>query len=127
MAKILISGESRFPVNRKVLRDVVEKFLTEQKIKSEVEVSIAIVGDRKMRELNKIYRKIDQTTPVLSFSLEEGRPFVTPPDGVLRLGDIVISYPQTVGAAAKENKLVDQKISELIRHGLAKLFGIENL
>lgn len=98
--------------------------MAEEGIKSDVEVSIAIVGDRKMRELNKKYRNLDQVTPVLSFSQTEGKPFVKAPNGVLRLGDIVISYPQTVELAASENKLVDQKISELARHGLANLLRI---
>lgn len=137
MVKVLISSESRFPINRKFLRQVVEQFLAEQKIKSEVEVSISIIGDRKMRSLNKKYRNLEETTPVLTFSLSDPgsqsandrgsskmKPFITPPDDILRLGDIVISYPQTVVMAAAENKLVDQKISELVRHGLANLLGI---
>jgi len=122
--RILISSESRFIINRKLIRNMVLSFLDEQKIKSEIEVSISFVGDRKMRKLNKKYRGIEETTPVLSFPQENGRPFVNPPDGVLYLGDIVISYPQMVALAACENKLVDQKIAELIRHGLANLLGI---
>lgn len=133
MARVLITTESRFRVSRQVLREVVEKFLAEQKIKSKVEVSIAMVGDRKMRALNEQYRNLKETTPVLSFSQEDppaggqgGRFFRTPPDSILRLGDIVISYPQAVLMSAQENKLVDQKIGELVRHGLANLFGISS-
>lgn len=124
MVHVFVFSESRFLVKRKVLKKEVESFLAEEGIKSDVEVSIAIVGDRKMRELNKKYRNLDQVTPVLSFSQTEGKPFVKAPNGVLRLGDIVISYPQTVELAASENKLVDQKISELARHGLANLLRI---
>lgn len=125
MTKVLISTESRFPINRQFLKGVVEQFLNEQKVKSEAELSIAIVGDRKMRQLNKKYRRLEGTTSVLSFSQEEGKAFVKPPDNVLRLGDIVVSYPQAVGMAAQENKLVDQKIGELVQHGLINLFGLE--
>ncbi len=124
MIKIEISGESRFPVNRKLLREVIEQLIAEQKIKSKMEVGVLIVGDRKMRELNKKYRNLNETTPVLSFSLENEKPFVNPPDKILRLGDIVISYPQTVALAGAENKLVDQKIGELVRHGLSNLLGL---
>lgn len=124
MVKVLITSESRFPVNRKALRQTVEQFLAEQKIKSEIEVSLVIVGDRKMRDLNSKYRQLEETTPVLTFAQEEGTAFVSPPDKVLRLGDIVISYPQAVLMAARENKLVDQKIGELVQHGLKNLFGL---
>ncbi len=124
MAKVLIQSESRFLINRESLRKEVEKFLVEKKIKNQIEVSLSIVGDRKMRALNKKYRQHDHTTPVLTFSLEEGKPFVTPPDRVLRIGDIIISYPQAVLLAGAENKLVDQKIGELVYHGLSNLFGL---
>ena len=135
MSKILISSESRYPVKRKTIKQVVDRFLAEQKIKSEVEVSIAVVGDRKMAKLNKQYRDKDGTTPVLTFSQTEnvnyaqkGRPFVAnfmnPPDSIMRLGDIVISYPQTVLAAAAEDKMVDQILSEFVQHGLRNLLGL---
>ena len=71
MSTILISSESRYPVKRKTIKQVVDQFLAEQKIKSEVEVSIAIVGDRKMAKLNKQYRGKDGTTSVLTFSQTE--------------------------------------------------------
>lgn len=125
MIRVLISSESRFPINRKLLKRVAQEFLEEQKIKSETEVSLSIVGDRKMRELNKKYRQIDQTTPVLSFGLENEKSFAKYPDNILHLGDIVISYPQTVELAVSENKLIDQELSFLLRHGLASLLGVE--
>ncbi len=131
MTKVLITSESRFPVDRDKVRQAVEEFLSRQKIKNEVEVSISVVGDRKMKNLNRQYRKLDHTTPVLTFSLEDQANekqtttlFITPPDKVLYLGDIVISYPQTVLMATQENKLVDQKMGELVQHGLGNLFGL---
>lgn len=132
MSKVLISSESRYPVKRKTIKQVVDRFLAEQKIKSEVELSIAIVGDRKMAKLNKQYRDKDGTTPVLTFSqteqLQRATPFeakfINVPDKVMRLGDIVISYPQTVLAAAAEDKMVDQVLSEFVVHGLRNLLGL---
>ncbi|MBM3283437.1 rRNA maturation RNAse YbeY, partial [Candidatus Gottesmanbacteria bacterium] len=50
-------------------------------------------------------------------------PFIDPPDNILRLGDVVVSYPQVIEAAYQENKLVDDKIDELIIHGLSNLLG----
>jgi len=125
--QVLVKRESRYPLDQKKIKKMVEEVLREQGLKGNVEVSLAVVGDRKMRQLNLKYRKIDQTTDVLAFPQEvAGRTnsFVNPPDEVLRLGDIVISYPQVVVEAAAENKLVEEKIDELIRHGLSNLIGI---
>ena len=80
-----------------------------------------------MRELNKKYRGLDKTTDVLSFGLNEpslhNDAFVEPPDDILRLGDIVVSYPQAVEEARDQNKLVDDQIVLLVLHGLDHLLG----
>jgi len=118
MISVLISSGARYKVDREKLRKKVEAFLTGRGL-DDVEVSIAIVGGRKIRQLNRTYRKIDAATDVLSFPLEEPRD----KEGVLRLGDIVICYSKAREEAAEEEKFVDDKISDLIEHGLRHLLG----
>lgn len=126
MVNVLIHKESRYPVKPKVIRETVGEVLLKQRVKSKVEVGISIVGDRKMKDLNKRYTEKEETTDVLSFGVEEGRGFVNPPDGILRLGDVVISYPQAVKNAAEHNVLVDEEIKVLVEHGLKHLLGIHH-
>lgn len=126
MVNILIYKESRYPVNRKVIRQAAEEVLAQQGIKRKTEVSISVVGDRKMRDLNKKYAQKDETTDVLSFGLEDGAGFINPPNGVLRLGDVVISYPQALKNAAENNVLVDEEIRNLVQHGILHLLGIHH-
>lgn len=85
----------------------------------DVEVSISIVGTRKIRLLNRRFRKLDEVTNVLSFPQEESRG----PDGVLRLGDIIVCYPICRDEAGKDNKMVWEKMNELVEHGLRHLLG----
>lgn len=119
---IQIFVESRYKVNRKKIKDTVERVLLEKKLTSPVEVSIAIVGNRKMTELNKKYRGLDKTTNVLSFSQTEGEG-ISVPSEKLMLGDIIISYPVMIEEAARENQLVDNKICFWVEHGLEHLLG----
>ena len=122
---IPIFVESRYKVNRKRIKKTVSKVLAEQEMKSSVEVSIAIVGDRKMRALSLKYKGEDKTRNVLSFSLSEGESTHLDSE-VLRLGDIVISYPQVIKEASEEEVLVDDKIDTLIEHGMLHLLGINH-
>lgn len=122
MVKVLLFSESRYPVNRKNIRSVIEDTIKQEGITSSVEVSVAIVGDRKMTQLNKKYRDKEGTTDVLSFSLTEGAS-LPQEENLLRLGDIVLSYPQVLKNAARKEVLVDDEISFLIRHGLEHLLG----
>mgnify|MGYP001619819571 FL=1 len=115
--------ESRYKVNRKRIKSAITSLLKKHEIRGSVEASVAIIGNRKMRTLCKKYRGEDKTCNVLSFSLTEGESTYLPQD-VLRLGDIVLSYPEIIKQAAEEEMLVDDKIDELLEHGLNNLLGI---
>ncbi|MFC1711296.1 rRNA maturation RNase YbeY [Patescibacteria group bacterium] len=122
MIKVLINSSSRFPVNRVRIKKLVKSVLGEHGVEKDIEVSILFAGDRKMKALNTKYRKIKETTDVLSFPLSENK-F---PDKVLRLGDIIISYPQVRKQAALYNILVDEEIDKLVKHGILSLLGLHN-
>lgn len=123
--QIPIFVESRYRVNRKRIKEAVAKVLKAQEIRGSIEVSIAIVGDRKMRALSKKYKGEDKTRNILSFPLAEGESTYLPSE-VLRLGDIVISYPQIIREASEEEVLVDDKIDGLVEHGMLHLLGIHH-
>lgn len=114
--------ESRYKVNRKKIIERVEYVINHKGVVAPVEVSIAIVGDRKMKSLNKKYRGIDSTTNVLSFPQMEGESSMLPKDRLV-LGDVVISYPVVIKESAQENMLVDEKVCELAEHGVLHLLG----
>lgn len=128
---VLIFVESRYKINRKKIREIINKVLDTEGVKSLMEISVAIVGDRKMHQLNKQYRGIDKTTNVLSFSLTEGEspfPHKNPSTqaDVITLGDIVLSYPVVIKEAARDEMLVDEKVNQLVEHGLNHLLGIHH-
>lgn len=132
MISISLFCESRYPVNRKGIKKTVEAVLGERGVSGNIEVSIAVVGDRKMRSLNKKYRNKDATTDVLSFSQTEGLPAgrqgkgITLLDGMLRLGDVVVSFPQVRKNAMRKEVLIDEEINFLVRHGILHLLGIHH-
>jgi rRNA maturation RNase YbeY len=122
----LIFVESRYKVTRKRIRQTVARSLAAQNILTNVEVSVAIVGDRKMKLLNEKYRKKEGTTNILTFPLAEGEQTKLPASETTHLGDIVISYPVVLKEAARDDMLVDEKVEELVAHGLNHLLGIHH-
>ncbi|MBI2049403.1 rRNA maturation RNase YbeY [Candidatus Roizmanbacteria bacterium] len=123
--QVPIFVESRYKVNRKRIKSKIAKILLEHDIKSPAEVSVAIVGDRKMRDLSRKYKGEDRTRNILSFSLVEGDSSYIKSEK-LKLGDLVISYPQVIKEASRDEMLVDDKIDELIEHGMLHLLGINH-
>lgn len=136
MINIIVSSDPRYKVNKDAIRLTVLSVLQKHRILGKIELGINIVGDRKMHELNRIYRGIDSTTDILSFALEDPNPtslqhiprigFVAAPDKILRLGDIVISYPEAVEDASMDGISVDDEIKNLLEHGMQHLLGIHH-
>ena len=84
--------------------------------------SVAIVSDKKIRELNLQYRGKDKTTDVLSFPFE--------PDEFDRnsnyLGDIAISAEQAERQALENGLEYETEIKQLILHGILHLCGYDH-
>ena len=136
MINIIVSSDPRYNVNKLAIKAAVLDVLQQHRILGRVEVGVNVVGDRKMHELNKKFRDIDATTDILSFALEEHHQtslqhiprigFVAAPDRILRLGDIVISYPQALEDASIDGISVDEEIRNLVEHGVSHLLGIHH-
>jgi probable rRNA maturation factor len=90
------------------------------------EVSVLLTGDRRMRELNRRYRKVDRTTDVLSFSQAEGAGEPSAKSSTRCMGDIVISLPALGRNAARYRVPVEQEIKRLVVHGLLHLAGCDH-
>jgi probable rRNA maturation factor len=87
------------------------------------EISIVITDDEDIREINKNYRNIDKPTNVLSFPMDDEN-MVIP--GLKILGDIVISEDTAIKEAQEAKITLDQRISQLLIHGILHLLGYDH-
>ncbi len=85
---IAITNESELPVPMTALYERVER-LYKHIGEAESEVSIVLMTDEDIRELNKEWRDLDESTDVLSFPMREGEDEETAKQ--LPLGDVAIS------------------------------------
>jgi probable rRNA maturation factor len=93
--------------------------------------SVAFISDRRMTELNKLFREKDSTTDVLSFPNEPdefGNELVTHHSSLATafIGDIVISADQAAKQAAENKLTLELEIKQLILHGLLHLCGYDH-
>jgi probable rRNA maturation factor len=114
------------------LQHLVEKTLGFEGISSPVELGLVIADEKLVQELNRGYRGRDEPTDVLAFSLsspqiEEAQfPFASPPNGVLHLGEVIISYPQALRQAKEHQHSIEAEIALLIVHGVLHLLGYDH-
>lgn len=136
MINIIISSDPRYKINKTAVQLAILRVLKTNHVTGKVEVEVAVVGDRKMHELNRKYRGIASTTDVLSFAFEDPHPqnlqmlprlgFIAAPDHVLRLGSIIISYPQALEDATLDGISVEEEINYLVEHGTNHLLGLHH-
>ncbi len=119
------------------LQSVAEQVLVAQDAGSRVELGLVITDQERVQQLNRSYLGRDEPTDVLAFSMlpeplatseleADFSPFVQPPDGVLHLGEVIISYPQAVIQAEEHRHSVKKEIAILIIHGVLHLLGYEH-
>jgi len=106
------------------LRKIAEGVLAAEDVPA-AELGVLVTDDDAVRRLNAEYAGEDETTDVLAFSLREGEEFVSP-DGVARLGEVIISYPTASRQAAEAGRLVDEEIAHLLVHGILHLLGYDH-
>jgi len=82
-------------------------------------VNIVLIGDTRMRNLNRRFRGRDTTTDCLSFSLDDDEGDQPPP----LLGEIYISVPQAEKRAKLSGHSLPDEILFLTSHGLLHLLG----
>ncbi|MBW6440521.1 rRNA maturation RNase YbeY [Patescibacteria group bacterium] len=117
-------------IEKKFLDKVAQETLKTLKLKKTVEISLVISGEKRIRTLNKKYRKIDKVTDVLSFGNEDtdnSVKFVFPSNNVISFGEIFICYPKIQKQAREKKHSTKKEFSILLIHGILHLAGFDHL
>lgn len=110
--QIEINNRTKSKIDLKRVKAVAEKFASVYKISPKKELSIAFVGGQEMKKINRIYRGLDKTTDILSFSGESGD-----------FGELLIDYGQIKKQAAEFKVSVQKELIFILVHGLFHLLG----
>ncbi len=101
----------------------------------ECEVEVSFVSEEEIKKLNQTYRSVDKITDVLSFPQlqikypQKLREFASEvsPDGLLRLGDIVICKQKAKAQAKEFGHSYKRELAFLALHGLLHLLGYDHI
>jgi len=122
MVTIIKNGLFSDKYNFDLLSDKSQEALKQLNV-PESEITIVLAPNKKLRELNKSYLKIDETTDVLSFYSGESNPET----GIFYLGDIIISFEKAADQAKDKNHPVEFEILTLVVHGILHLLDYDHL
>jgi probable rRNA maturation factor len=91
----------------------------------ESEVSVILVDNNYIQELNLTYRGFDSPTDVLSFNLQDDVPKSDPGEDKI-LGDVVISIEKAVEQADLYGHSLRREVAFLAAHGILHLLGYDH-
>ena len=125
MTNVEVTGPAVPRFSRREIAEFIRRVLIALRVDDNIhEVSIAIVDDNAMRNLNRQFRKKNKTTDVLTFPADDsdadpnakGRP----------LGDIVISIDQARRQATDQKHSLATEVRYLILHGVLHALGYDH-
>ncbi|MGB6873731.1 MAG: rRNA maturation RNase YbeY [Dehalococcoidia bacterium] len=132
LEEIEISVEEKFRegVDEGWVRRIAQAVLKAEGVAPPYEVSLVFTDSETVKQLNRDYRGVDEPTDVLAFYMlpqkEVDDFFALPPDGVTRLGEVIISYPQAVEQAKEQGHSPEKELALLVIHGILHLLGYDH-
>jgi probable rRNA maturation factor len=119
---IEINNLTTNPVDEEFLKKVAKKVLKEESAvrqpaerRKNKDLSIALIGQGRIRELNKRYRRKNRVTDVLAF-----------PDKEMGLGEVVICLGEVKKNAKKYKSTFEKELAACLIHGILHLLGYDH-
>jgi len=132
MDTMIINQQDKVNYNRDVQQVILKVVKTIAKLGSipkNTELSILLVDNSYIKDLNYVYRHVNAATDVLSFAmneLTEGEPAFTFTNEVNVLGDIVISLEKAQEQSKEYGHSFERELGFLVAHGLLHLLGYDH-
>lgn len=111
-----------------LIHNVLNETARRHALSEAAEVSLTLVDDEQIHELNRDYRGVDRPTDVISFALEEGdEPAIIGGPAEMLLGEIVISMETAMRQAAEYGHSLEREVAFLALHGMLHLLGYDHM
>lgn len=116
---IEVNNLTKVSIDEEFLKKVAQKVLEGEK--KEADLSIALVGEGRIKKLNKKYRGKNRVTDVLAFG--ENSKFQIPNSKLQRIGEIVICLREVKKNAKRFNSVFEKELIRVLIHGILHLLG----
>lgn len=119
----------------KLISDVLNYAGDYLNLPKDTEMSVTLMDNEAIHQINKQYRGVDKPTDVISFALEdsdpEETPIIFPEDSDFEiprnLGDIMVSVDKVVEQAAYLGHSQERELGFLVVHGFLHLNGYDHM
>lgn len=123
---IINSFDSNYDYQKRY-NDIFEIIKNILKKENNYEMSVSFVDDKKIQEINRDYRNLDEVTDVISFAIMDDDLIIHDLEDNFDLGDIFISVDTARKQAENLNQSLDKELEFLFVHGVLHLFGYDHM
>lgn len=109
-----------------LIESVIKKSLESEDIDKDIEVSVSLVDNKEIKDLNKKFRGLDKETDVLSFPQYDNLKEIKGIKEYCILGDIVISLEKARQQAVEYGHSFEREVAFLTVHSMMHLFGYDH-
>ncbi len=121
---IFLADEQDAEVDTDVLIALAHHVLVEQRVPEDMELSLLLVDEATIAELNEKHLQKAGPTDVLAFPIDE--PGESPPTGPAILGDVVLCPQVAYDSAATFARSPQDELRLLTVHGILHLLGMDH-
>lgn len=118
----MITNKTSEEIDIAFYEELLKHFLEDLEVSGAI-LSVILVDNKEIHEINKTYRFKDYPTDVISFALEDDKTMISP---VRVLGDIFISLDKAREQASSYGHSFKRELSFLMIHGLLHLLGYDH-
>jgi probable rRNA maturation factor len=122
MTILIENRQKRITINRRQIRRSLVRLLKRIHLEDR-ELSLLLVDNEEIREINRLYLGRDNPTNVISFAMSEGDYGDVNP---LLLGDIIISVEKALSEGEASGNSFKESLEFLMIHGLLHLLGYDH-
>ena len=126
---VLIRNDQNLPsplTNEEII-EVVNFVLASENVTKKIEVSISIVNNDEIHQLNRQWRGIDKPTDVLSFECDSVWDNTISDDDLTELGDVIIAPDVIVEQAKQFGNTPQNEMRLMLVHGMLHLLGYDHI
>ena len=114
-------------ITEETVEDILSRVLFEERVDRDCMVSVSLVSNDRMRELNSEWRGVDSTTDVLSLECERPDDPDLPEGVPCELGDIVLAPDYIAEQATRLETPIGTECALLLVHGMLHLLGYDHV
>jgi probable rRNA maturation factor len=122
-----------YKISEDFLEKIIKRILKEEGIKKDYTLEVVLLGQRKMRSINKRYMGTNRVTDVLSFpflevakTTKKDLQFIEPKETEKSLGEILLCPSKIKRNAKKFKKGFKEELTLVFIHGILHLLGYDH-